>query len=293
MLSHWQRLPVIVRAVLSGLAVTAAGVLPWALLATWNQRVLLSLPWAVLPMTLYLWLYWRYLGGSGWPRTTAAARRESLRANGLSGDLWGMSLLAGMLGLAALLPLVGIMSRLVRLPAEAQPVTMPPGMPFLTVFLLLVMGSVVAGVVEEAGFRGYMQGPIERRHGPAVAILLNGALFGVVHVTHHPASVVTMLPYYLAVVAVYGGLAYATNSILPGIVLHAGGDVFSLTRFWATGQPEWQLSAEPPALIWESGADAAFWGYIGAFVLLGAGAVWAYSALAGAARAEANHAHES
>jgi membrane protease YdiL (CAAX protease family) len=158
-------------------------------------------------------------------------------------------------------------------------------MPFVTAFPLLVMGSVVAGVVEEAGFRGYMQGPIERRHGPIVAILLNGALFGLAHFTHHPASVVAMLPFYLAVAAVYGGLAYATNSILPGMVLHAGGDVFSLTRLWTTGQPEWQVSAKPPVLIWETGADAAFWGYVAAFLLLGSGAAWAYTALAGAARA--------
>ena len=283
MLSLWGRLPVIVRAVIAGLAVTAAGTLPWVFLVTSNQRVLSSLPWAVVPMSLYLWLYWRYLNGWGWPRTTAEPRRTSLRANGLSGELWGMSLFAGMVGLASLLPLLGIMSRMVRLPAESQGIRPPSQMPTLTVFLLLVMGSVVAGVVEESGFRGYMQGPIERRHGPVVAILLNGALFGFTHFTHHPASVIAMLPYYLAVTAVYGGLAYATNSILPSMVLHAGGDVFSLTRFWATGQPEWQVSAEPPALIWETGADAAFWGYAAAFVVLGAGAVWAYSALARAA----------
>ena len=285
MLSLWRSLPSIVRAVIAGIAVTAAGTLPWVLFVRWNQRVIVGLPWAILPMTLYLWLYWRYLSGSGWPQTTAEARRRSLRANALSGDVWGMSLLAGVVGLAALLPLLGIMSRLVRLPEEAQSVSLPQQMPVFTVFLLLVMGSVVAGVVEEAGFRGYMQGPIERRHGPIVAILLSGTLFDAGHYTHHPASVVAMLPYYLAVAAVYGGLAYATNSILPSMVLHAGGDMFSLTRLWTTGQPEWQVSAKPPGLVWETGADAAFWGYVAAFVLLGAGAVWAYSALAGAVRA--------
>ena len=245
MLSLWRRLPVILRATITGLAVTAAGTLPWALLAAWNQRVFvqlalghpahdpLSLAVLEIPQRLRL-----ATNDGGGPPT-------SLRANRLSGDLWGMSLLAGLVGLGALLPLLGVMSRLVRLPAESQGIHTPPQMPFLTVFLLLVMASVVAGVVEEAGFRGYMQGPIERRHGPLVAIVLNGALFGVVHYTHHPASVVAMLPYYLAVAAVYGGLAYATNSILPAVVLHAGGDVFSLTRLWMTGQPEWQV---PPSL---------------------------------------------
>jgi hypothetical protein len=47
-------------------------------------------------------------------------------------------------------------------------------------------------------------------------------------------------------------------------------------RLWVTGQPEWQLSAEAPRLIWESGVDAAFLGSAVAFVVFGAGALWAY-----------------
>jgi len=179
------------------------------------------------------------------------------------------------------------MSRLVILPSESEPITVPPQMPFVTVFLLLVMASIVAGVVEEAAFRGYMQGPIERRHGPSVAILVNGSMFGLAHYNHHPASVFVMLPFYIGVAAVYGGLAYSTNSILPGLVLHAGGDVFSLTRLWTTGLADWQVSAASPALIWETGVDAAFVRSVVVFVLLGAAALWAYSAVARAAQAAA------
>jgi membrane protease YdiL (CAAX protease family) len=286
MLSLWQRLPVIVRAVLAGLVVSAAGLLPWVFFVTWNQKLLVRVPWALVPTALYLWLFWRYLQGAGWPHSTVAARREGLRANQLSGDVWGLALFAGILGLTALLPFLGVLSRVVRLPAEAQPIALPPEMPFLTIFLLLVMASIVAGVVEEAAFRGYMQGPIERRHGPVAAILATGALFGLAHITHHPASVLPMMPFYLIVAAVYGGLAYATNSILPGLVLHAGGDVFSLTRLWATGQPEWQMSATPPALIWETGPDAAFWGYLTAFMVVGGAAIWTYVSLVSVARLE-------
>ena len=286
MLSHWQRLPVIVRAVVAGLAVSTAGLVPWVLFATANQKFLLSVPWALVPTALYLWFFWRYLKGEGWPRSTADARRSSLRANSLSADVWSMAMFAGILGLSALLPLIGLMGRLVRLPVESQPIRVPPEMPFLTVFLLLVMASIVAGVVEEAAFRGYMQGPIERRHGPLVSLLATGVLFGLGHFTHHPDSVIAMMPYYLAIAAIFGGLAWLTNSILPGIVLHAGGDVFSLTRLWATGQPEWQQTSTPPQLIWETGADAAFWGYLTAFILLGAAALWAYAALAAVVRQE-------
>lgn len=291
--SLWPRVPVVVRAVVTGLAVLVAGELPWsgiaghAALAGWNQRVLVAVPWAILPMALYLWLYWRYLDGTGWPHATAQSRRTSLRAHRLSGEVWGMSLLAGFIGLATLLPLTRIMSRVVTLPAEAVPIVTPPNMPFVTMFLLLAMASVIAGVVEEAAFRGYMQGPIERRYGPIVAILVSGVVFGLLHFEHHPASVLAMLPFYLAVAAVYGGVAYLSNSILPAVVLHAGGDVFSLTRLWLTGQADWQPAASPetPALIWQTGVDFPFVRSVIVFAVIGAAAIWAYSALARTVRA--------
>ena len=282
-LSLWRRLPVSVRAIVAGLAVASAGTIPWAMLGLANGRWLVSVPWAIVPMAIYLWFLWRYLRGEGWPSATAEARRVSLRANPVSADAWGMSLFAGMLGFAALMPFVIVLGRLVRLPAESQPINVPAHMPFVTVFLLLVMASVVAGVVEEAGFRGYMQGPIERRHGAIVALLLNGVVFGALHFTHHPAAVLTMLPYYVAVTLIFGGLAWATNSILPGLVMHALGDVFSLTRLWATGQPEWQQTAPTP-LIWESGPDGAFWGALTFLILLGGATIWAYMALASSVR---------
>jgi hypothetical protein len=140
--------------------------------------------------------------------------------------------------------------------------------------------------VEEAAFRGYMQRPIERRHGPAIAILASGAYFGVGHFTHHPDSVLAMMPYYLAVAGIYGGLAYATDSILPGLVLHAGGDVLVLNRLWISGQSEWQLSAKAPELIWQTGPDAAFWGYLIAFVVAAGATLWLIAQLAKLVRNE-------
>ena len=227
------------------------------LLAPANLRAGVAVPWAIVPMSAYLWAYWKFIGGAwGWPET-AATRREYLRANALPADVWLMSLLAGLLGFAALLTFITVMSRVVSLPPSA-PLTAPAGMPGATAFLLLVMASVVAGVCEEAAFRGYMQGPIERRYGLAPAILVNGTMFGLLHFPNHPDAVLTMLPYYVAVSAVYGGLTWAANSILPALVLHAGGDVWSLGRLWMTGRPEWQLSPSAPSRIWETGVDGAF-----------------------------------
>ena len=146
------------------------------------------------------------------------------------------------MGFAALLALLSLAARLVTLPAGPLIVTAPE-MPLVTVVLLLTMQSIVAGVTEEAAFRGYMQSMIERRRGLLIAILVNGIVFGLLHFSSHPRDVLLMLPYYMAVSAVYGGLTWAADSILPALVLHSAGDVVVLVRWWATGRPEWQLTA--------------------------------------------------
>jgi membrane protease YdiL (CAAX protease family) len=195
--------------------------------------------------------------------------------------VWGRALFAGGLGLATVVLLQGVMNRLVTLPPQRD--LDVSRYPFVTVVLWLLMSATVAGVVEEASFRGYMQGPIERRHGPVSAILVTGSLFGFAHFTH-PEVTLILLPYYLAVAAVYGALAHLTNSILPSMVLHAGGNVLGAFDLFARGRSEWQATSNPKPLIWETGADATFWISLGAAVVVGATAVWAYANLAGVVR---------
>src|SRR5262249_50535961 len=169
----WLRVPVVVRAVLTGVAVAGAGTLPWAGLVSANIRHQSALPWAVPIMAVYLWLFWRYfVGGWGWPRSTARARRIDSRFNRPPGDTWGPALLAGFLGLGSVMLLQGVLSRLVALPQQRDIDVSKYS--FVTVLLWVLMGAVVAGVVEETAFRGYMQRPIERRHGLVVAILVTG-----------------------------------------------------------------------------------------------------------------------
>ena len=281
MLSLWSRLPVIVRAVITGSVVAVLGTGPWAALASANSKYWPAVPWAVPPTAVYLWLFWRYTQGAWWPQSTAEARRTNCRANRLTEEVWGAALFAGVLGLVALLPFLRVMNRLVRLPV--QPTSDLQHIPFFTLASWLVMSAVVAGVAEESAFRGYMQGPIERRHGAFVAILVTGSLFGLAHFTH-PEVALILMPYYLAVAAIYGALAYLTNSILPSMVLHAGGNVFSSIGLFAGGRSEWQTSASPEPLIWETGADASFWLFCVAALVMGAAAVWAYTALSRIAR---------
>jgi membrane protease YdiL (CAAX protease family) len=128
-----------------------------------------------------------------------------------------------------------------------------------------------------------MQAPIERRHGPVVAILVTGSLFGFAHFSH-PEVTLRLMPFFIGVAVIYGTLAYLTNSIWPGVVLHAVGNIFGAMDFFVRGQSEWQASASPAPLVWQTGADAAFWMSVAATVVVGAAAVWAYSMLADVAR---------
>ncbi len=271
----------IVTAVITGVLVLLAGTLPWGGfgpligVGALNLRIGTAVPWAILPMALYLWAYWQFLGGAWGDPGDAAQRRVNLRANRLRASVWRASLAAGVVGFGALLALLAVAARLVNLPSSV-PIPTPPEMPVITAVLLLVMQSIVAGVTEEAAFRGYMQGMVERRYGVSVAILVNGTLFGLLHFGNHPRDVLLMLPYYIAVSAVYGGLTWAADSILPALVLHAVGDIVVLTRWWATGRPEWQLTSTPPPLIWDSGLDASFVLATVAAIVLALVTAWAY-----------------
>jgi len=270
----------IVQAVLLGMLVALAGTIPRNLIFAANLRYWTSVPWAVPVTALYLWLFWRYLKGVGPPESTAEERRASLRANRVSGLVWAWALLAGGLGIAALVLALRVANRLIVLPQQQLPDLAQ--VPRVTVLSLLLMAAPVAGVVEEAAFRGYMQGPIERRHGLAVAVLVTGTMFAVAHLDF----TLILWPYYVAVAAIYGTVTYLTGSILPAIVLHTAGNLYSNLDLWLHGQAEWQAPAGSAATIWKTGADASFGLSVLALLLVAAAMVWAYLKLARAARIE-------
>lgn len=268
----------IARAVLIGVLVVLAGTIPRNLIFAANLRYYASVPWAVPLTAVYLWFFWRYLNGAGPPESTAEERRTSLRANRVAGRVWTWALLAGGLGIVALVLALRVANRLVVLPQQQLPDLAQ--VPKLTVLALLLMAAPVAGIVEEAAFRGYMQGPIERRYGLAVAILITGTMFAVAHLDF----TLILWPYYLAVAAIYGTVTYLTDSILPAVVLHTGGNIYSNLDLWLHGQAEWQASSGPTTLIWKTGADRSFWFSSLALLIVTAGTVWGYFRLARATR---------
>jgi membrane protease YdiL (CAAX protease family) len=269
-----ERLPAIIDAVLIGMLILIVGTVPRNVLFAANLRYSSGVPWAIPMIGLYLWFFWRYLAGWGPPETTAVVRRASLRANPLPIRVWAWALLAGTLGIATLVIALRLANRMIKLPDQQPPDL--TGIPAMTLFLLLLMSSIFAGVVEEASFRGFMQGPIERRHGPVLAILITGVMFAVAHLDFTPV----LLPYYVAVAAIYGMATYLTDSILPAVVLHTSGNIYSNTDLWWRGRAEWQASRGTSGLIWESGADMAFWMSAVAIIVLAVAMVWSYFMLA-------------
>jgi membrane protease YdiL (CAAX protease family) len=220
----WQKLPIWLRAILLGLAVAGVPTTIWALLASINLKLTPGIPWSVPVMAGVLWLYWRYLRGEGPNARLAAYRKEHLRAKELTPRVWRWALIAGGSAVAAVWALFAALRGLMHM---ANPANDIARIPLLTIIAAIVMGSAVAGVTEEAGFRGYMQLPLEKAYGPAMAIATSSVVFTLVHLTHG-VGILPFLPFYLVVAVVYGLLTLLTGSILPSMTLHFIGDVMMI-----------------------------------------------------------------
>src|SRR5260370_42390430 len=140
----WRRIPELVRAVVAGLLVAAIVTVPWAILVSANLKYWPSIPWSALVTGPMLWLYWQYLKGKGWPRSTVESRRANLRPQPLSGGVWAMSLFAAMIVLGALLAFQAVLARMVSLPPELEmrDISKMPADPLLA---LIVLVTVVLG----------------------------------------------------------------------------------------------------------------------------------------------------
>jgi membrane protease YdiL (CAAX protease family) len=80
---------------------------------------------------------------------------------------------------------------------------------------LWVLAVAVAPLLEEFGFRAWVQRPVERRLGPEAAIGLTAVLFSIAHLQ------MEAVPVRLAAGLVLGHAVYATRSIWAGVALHA------------------------------------------------------------------------
>jgi membrane protease YdiL (CAAX protease family) len=212
--------------VASGLVIAFAGAGTWAMLARLNATNRPDIPWAAGAMALYLVITMAWLNGGGPPSDSAPKRRELLRfwprqRVEMRGD--GLSTSAIVLLLAALTAGWIAIGRLTPVPDLSGYSTS------IYRWSLFVMSPVVAGVVEESAFRGYMQRGLERVD-PVSAVWITSLIFVASHITHGLGSVILLGPGIFAVSMLYGYLALRTGTILPGMCIHVLGDL-SYTYF--------------------------------------------------------------
>ena len=175
---YWQRIPVLIRAVVSGYFVFAiTGTVAWMVVLAF-----IPVPWSLLAMWVVLLLYLKYFSGSWWPKRTAKARAENFRDTKLSTGTWKWSILTALLIVVIIESGLVVTFRVVEFPADAWNMGLGyEAFPRWLVWLYVILMASVAGITEEVGFRGYMQVPLEKRYGRVVGIVFVAIMFMVLH----------------------------------------------------------------------------------------------------------------
>ncbi len=223
----WQRIPILIRAILLGFFVNTIGVGAWVTILA-----IVPSPWSMFAMPGVLWLYWKYFSGSWWPKSTAETRKNSFRAVKLSPEVWKWALPAALLFVAIFQSGLVITFRIIEFPAEAFKLEYNfDAIPLWAAWVGIVVASLVAGICEETGFRGYMQVPLERRYGPVVGISIVSIVFLLAHL--HQAWAGPVVFHIVVASAMMGILAYTSGSLLPGIISHTILDIFNFSYWWS------------------------------------------------------------
>jgi membrane protease YdiL (CAAX protease family) len=253
----WAKLPVSLRAILSGLLTTLLPANVWLLLL-----LKLGAPLAAVAEGMFLGSYLWWAAGGGPPRTTQPARAAAFRSRALSIAQWFWGLLAALFFAATVHASIILLFRFVPFPLDVfrhgYDLSFIPSLPLK--WLVVVVSAASAGICEETGFRGYMQRPIERRHGAPLAILISSFFFMLLHLTKSWA-LLGMVPIVFGAGVLLGLLAWFSGSLIPGMVGHIIMDI-GLFAYWWTGIAG-DFTARP---ITETGVDWLFLTACAAFV---------------------------
>jgi membrane protease YdiL (CAAX protease family) len=113
------------------------------------------------------------------------------------------------------------------------------------------MNAIVAGVAEEAAYRGYMQGMLEQHFKAALAIAVVTVVFTALHLLGSVKTLPLALPVSAASI-LFGVLTTLTRSILPAVVVHALVDLTTLPLEWGL------VGHLPVGRFYTSGIDTFF-----------------------------------
>ena len=195
----------------------------------------------IILMLIPLWMYWKFFSGQNGLRNNWPERKAAFRDLKLSRSVWKWGLIAGLIFVVIIQSAFVINFRLTELPDSfSSQYKIIETVPFSVAMLAIVMSSLVAGVCEEVGFRGYAQVPLEKAFGPTVAIVVVSVIFSLIHLDRSWA--ISILPIIFFASVLLGVLAYQSQSLLPGIIGHFILDIFDYS-FWRTklfGKFTWQ-----------------------------------------------------
>jgi membrane protease YdiL (CAAX protease family) len=252
----WMKMPVSLRAIVSGILIGLSAANVWPLLL-----LNLGVPLAVITEAIFLALYLWWASGGGPPSATQAARTKAFRSGRLTPTQWFWGAIAALFFAVTVHASIVLLFRFVPFPRAAfrhgYDLSFIPslGMKWLAV----VVSAVSAGICEETGFRGYMQRPIEQRHGAPVAILISSLFFMALHLTK-AWSTPEMVPIVFGAGVLLGLLAWSSGSLIPAMIGHVVMDIGLFAYWWAgiagdfTAQPIISTGVDQPFLI----AGAAF-----------------------------------
>jgi hypothetical protein len=137
--------------------------------------------------------------------------------------------------------------------------------PMWTVLGVAFAVSLTAGVTEEAGLRGYLQGPLERRYGLWFAVLLTGVIFWAIHLGKDWVGLPHLF-FHVGVSVAVGVLTSFSGSIRPAVLVHTAVDMIALPIYAFRPSGIWELMTARP--IAETGwrwGDALLIGLVAVF----------------------------
>jgi len=248
-LFSWRRIPVSLQAIIAGFLVAAITTNIWLLLL-----LNLGVGAAAVAESLFLALFLWWAHGGGPPRSAKVARANAFRSVALPPGQWLWGLIAAVSFAATVHASIVLLFRFVSYPEAAfrhgYDLSFIPSQNLR--WVVVVISAASAAVCEESGFRGFMQQPIEQRHGVKVAVVISSFFFMSLHLTKAWA-LFGMVPMIFGAGMLLGFLAWSAGSLIPGMIGHFVMDV-GLFAYWWTGIAG-SFHARP---ITESGVDRAF-----------------------------------
>jgi len=222
----WQRTPVLLKAFLM---VTLVGIIGANGISV--IFAVLPLPLSLIAMLAYLFVYWKFFSGSWGQKKNAETRKKYFRAGSLSPRLWKWSLLLGAFFVLVLQSALVVTFRLIQFPADSFLQGFGfESEPLWLVWSIILIASLSAGLTEETGFRGYGLVPLQKRYGPVLANIIISVLFVVFHLNQAWAP--PLLLHLFVASFMFGLIAYATGSLLPGIIAHTVLDIVNFSYWW-------------------------------------------------------------